>query len=750
MPTSPRSPRATRPQVALLAAAATAALGLAPPAFAGDWYVDAAANCAAGNGSAAKPFCTIDAAVAAASDGDTVHVAAGSYGGFGDVDRSLTFIGTAGSGATIVDGVPGATAARVVASVAVEWRGFTVRNFDQAIETTTAADLTLDQCVFELGSGAGDALRLASGSTLAATACTISGHARGIEADASTITLADCTISDCHQPGGEGGGLLATGSTVTLERTQLLRCSSANFGGALHMEGGIATLIDCLIQDCETGGTTATPTGLGGGLSFDGVAATLIGTTIASNTLRFAASGDSYGHGGGIAAINGSALSLERCTLSSNTAPGGGGGLYAWAGASVVANSTRFDGNAAHSGGGLFVDVATLADCAIEGNESFPDSINVYHANSGGSGGGCFAYHVLTATDCRFVGNRAWAPWPALERPSGGAIACGQLVATRCEIAANVADCEGRGGGIFLGKFHLDPRQPSTLTDCAIVDNVATTTTAGVGYGGRGGGVYALYLDVAFTRCTIAGNSAESGATPTVGAVGGGLYARSLSGSVVTLDHTIVAGNVAALGGPDIDGSGGGVTTLDWNCIGDTNGANLSGSGPHDLLDIDPQFLDAANGDFTLAATSPCIDTGNPALLPSGKDVAAFPRLLDGDLDKKLELDRGAHEFSHVRLAITGQATPGGTITLDSRGTSGMATLLIAGFGESELRLKKLGALFVDLTQLHVVLPWVPLESSVDVDLDPTAPAPLTLYVQELAVAGGAGNFSNVVRLDIE
>ncbi len=81
---------------------ALCALALVP---ASDWYVDQSApNCAAGNGSQGAPFCTLDLALAVAGNGDTIHVAPGTYYVRATISADVTIVGTGGAAATILDG----------------------------------------------------------------------------------------------------------------------------------------------------------------------------------------------------------------------------------------------------------------------------------------------------------------------------------------------------------------------------------------------------------------------------------------------------------------------------------------------------------------------------------------------------------------------------------------------------------------------------------------------------------------------
>ena len=82
-------------KIAFRALSLACTLGFTLPATAATIYVNAsAANCSTADGSAAKPFCTIQAGVTAAASGDTVQVAAGTYSGDVNVaNKSLQILG---------------------------------------------------------------------------------------------------------------------------------------------------------------------------------------------------------------------------------------------------------------------------------------------------------------------------------------------------------------------------------------------------------------------------------------------------------------------------------------------------------------------------------------------------------------------------------------------------------------------------------------------------------------------------------
>jgi hypothetical protein len=397
--------------------------------------------------------------------------------------------------------------------------------------------------------------------------------------------------------------------------------------------------------------------------------------------------------GGAIKAGFGAVTTIERCTFASNYA---GGFQFA-----------------PGLGGALMGDSFTVVDCLFEDNVAAANSF----VGAGGNGGAAYVWGTSRFERCRFRGNEA-------DSTSGQSV----------------------GGAFVLGTTASIPAVV-TFVDCELVGNVCGGAASGTG--GWGGGVYVDTLSTArFERCTVAGNRADGTGTVTSGGIGGGIYSTNPS-PAVSLSHTIVAGNSAAdpAGGPDLQAA---TLTLDWNDVGDTTGATFTGSGPNDLLDVDPLFVDPALGDWTLQSISPAVESGDPSIPPGGKDVAQTSRVLDGDLDRVMRIDRGAHEFSHVRLAVSGAFTPGGTITVDVTGSAGLPVLLVSGVGESEFLLKPLGSLFVDLSLSVVILPWGVVPSSTPVSIDPALAVPLDVFVQALATSGRAGNLSNLVAFTIE
>jgi predicted outer membrane repeat protein len=156
---------------------------------------------------------------------------------------------------------------------------------------------------------------------------------------------------------------------------------------------------------------------------------------------------------------------------------------------------------------------------------------------------------------------------------------------------------EEDGGAIYL---HGDD---GAIRDCLFARNEAET--------GMGGAACFSNSSPAVTGCTFWGNAA---------AVAGGIHLRIAAHP--SIQNTVIAsskrgcaiygsdpGYEPVLSCSDLWGNPGG----DWiSYIAVQNGTSGNFSS-------DPQFCDAAGGDFTLASTSPCLPGGHPDAFPCGR-----------------------------------------------------------------------------------------------------------------------------------
>ncbi len=375
---------------------------------------------------------------------------------------------------------------------------------------------------------------------------------------------------------GQGGGLRAL--TMTVTSTQFIS-NFASFVGGGALAFGTANLSDSLFQDNISDGS-------GGGLSTSFNPLTLTNTRFINNTAAI--------RGGGIAGnsikinLNGGLFQNNRA----NTNSGGGlstSGQLILTGTQFISNSAMLDGGGAWANSG-----AILTNGHFERNLS-----------SEGNGGGLAAplgHLTLNDSDNRFVGNTAGLD-------GGGAFSFdATLVGGRFE--NNLA--QSHGGGLRV-------RRSLILTNSAFINNNAAALGGGVVISNTSGrtnrlvnGLFArnragqngasLYLDtngsVNILHATIA--------SPTL-ATGQAIY---INGGVANITNTIIASHTT-----DIEVNPGATVNEDYNLFDDgpnfVNAGTLN-TGPNSLAG-NPAFLDPANDDYHLMASSVAINSGTDA-----------------------------------------------------------------------------------------------------------------------------------------
>ncbi len=298
----------------------------------------------------------------------------------------------------------------------------------------------------------------------------------------------------------------------------------------------------------------------------------------------------------------------------------GAGALYGVLTDCVICGNTSDD-----SGGG--VSRATLVGCVIEENTS---------ARSGG------ALSCLM-TNCIIRNNHAYG--------NGGGTYLGSC--TACVITNNIS--EDRGGGGYYGTFEgclIANNQCMDMGGGAYQATLAACEIAGNISGNRGGG--ACYSTL--TRCVVSGNTAIEG---------GGTYGGSLSDCLVkgnraseggatrngTLINVTVTGNIVDLFGGGVSG-GTQVNCIIWdNWVDDwmeglvldnydadttlnmTYTCTTPAHGGAGNISVDPLFVNAAGGDYSLAAGSPCLDAGTSTAVEADIDLAGSARIQGAAVD---------------------------------------------------------------------------------------------------------------------
>jgi len=213
---------------------ATAEISIGPA----DLYVDAANVAGPWDGSEDNPYLTIQAGIDAAEDGDTIHVAAGTYTGAGNIaldfgGKAITVQSDDGPSTCIVD-CEGAD------------RGF-------IFQTNEDTDSVLDGFTITNGQSAdnGGAI-LCSSSSPTIRNCRITGNTAatsggGLYATDSGARIVNCTITGNEATLGSGGGIyLDIRGNISLVNCTVA-ANVANDGGAVFCSGGDPEVTNCIL-----------------------------------------------------------------------------------------------------------------------------------------------------------------------------------------------------------------------------------------------------------------------------------------------------------------------------------------------------------------------------------------------------------------------------------------------------------------------------------------------------------------------
>lgn len=312
-----------------------------------DWYVDInAAGCLTGTGTQADPFCDIMDAVAAASDGDTIHIAPGTYFENVVLDEDLNLIGTDGEQVTILDGS---------ASGSVVWVGAAEVTLTGLTLTNGSGTPWLSYGSSSLHGGGLFAYDVDSASRVTLTSCTVTGNSADVGGGlsllgydiASALIVSDCSVT-ANSAQCKGGGIASLDGLLILEGSTV----TGNSGGGIDVHGG--TITGSMIN-----GNTGY-----GGLSVSGSSGvfnpghlTLTNSTVNGNTPVGVFVSSSY-------------LRIRDSTVNGNY----GSGITGFAADSRLTNST-VNGN--HGDGIGYVDAVTLTNSTVSNNMG--DGIEGYY-----------------------------------------------------------------------------------------------------------------------------------------------------------------------------------------------------------------------------------------------------------------------------------------------------------------------------------------------------------------------------------
>jgi predicted outer membrane repeat protein len=377
---------------------------------------------------------------------------------------------------------------------------YTVTNFGNSGTGTLRAAIDLangttanDTIVFDIGSSA---------RTINLTSTLPSIEARGTAGKLEIVKQGSAILTLNGNSGGSNRDFrifnIAAGGDFTLSGVTISGAQTSGSGAAIYNRGGIVSISDCVLTNNiagEWGGAIRN-----GASENDGSELTLQRCTISNNTAA---------DGGGISNHFGADVELYNSTLSGNTASDQGGAIYsrttpgsANASTFTVGRSSVLRNNSAGLGGAISNRYGTLN---VQGNSQ------IYRNNATDFGGAIYNHGTANITNATVRDNEA--------EDSGGGVynnINGVLDITDSVITGNsVTKNNGVGGGIrstgSTGSNHSDPKV--TITNSQISNNHAD------GGSGDGGGIYAD----AYTILTIKGGSTIS--NNTAGRDGGGIYA---------------------------------------------------------------------------------------------------------------------------------------------------------------------------------------------------------------------------------
>ena len=482
----------------------------------------------------------------------------------------------------------------------------------------------------------------------------IGDGSRVFNIDDANNSLIDVTIAGLTVTGSDAagqGGAIFTRENLTVADSLITGNATSSFGitggGGIYSRAPIGspapnslTVLDSAITN------NVAVSSEGAGIRKRYGSLLIERSTIAGN--------QAFGVGGGISVSDGNvSVQIRDSTISGNSsglgsANGfGGGGIFLSGAVALLARSTISDNEAAFTGGGMYARLSslTIEDSTITNNESM---------NSEG-GGIRQLYGSLTVERSTIAGNSAWGPGGGISAASGILVAIRNTTISGNSSASGGSSSFG-GGGLLL--FNAT----ATITNSTLSGNSANF---------NGGAIFAFSGQLTVAHSTIAQN--RSDADSNASGSGGGISVGNLQ--TVTLDHTVVAGNLRAASTRD---DVAGTVSARFSLLGDStgatvvdNGGNLIGTGG---TPIDPLLGPlAGNGGPTLTHAllvgSPAIDVGEASAIAGVGNVplfdergTPFTRVFNGDGVGTARLDVGAFERQAVPPSVYGDYNHNGLV----------------------------------------------------------------------------------------
>jgi len=418
-------------------------IGAGFPAFADTFFVP-------------QDFPTIQGAINAASDGDSIIIQSGTYTERLDtLGKRISVNGVAVNSPTLI-GTPGGPVIRVRPTAGqvgvVQIMNLTIRDGDAALGGAIQVDANARLFLFDS--------RLWQNEASAGGAVVLGTN--------SFAFIRDCDFWQ-NTSDSDGGAIYAlNGAELRIEDTLFEANAALVNGGAIRFGTGEIELDPGVRFLRNTAGV------VGGAVAlFSGGEMTALRAEFDRNT---AAGSDG---GGGIYA-EGASIDMSGSRFVGNSTPGAGGGMRLIAGASVTSFNDRFEGNQANSGG------AVLAS-----NASFVGNVGVFVDNEASQSGGAIAStagsgnsSVLRLYNTRVRGNSAGLEGGAIHMSysSIGSPVNAEFMLANSLVHENHAD--GGVGGVLLVPFLLGGGTISPIVvNSVIASNTGTNAANGLRVG---------------------------------------------------------------------------------------------------------------------------------------------------------------------------------------------------------------------------------------------------------------------------
>jgi hypothetical protein len=513
------------------------AMGLAAnPAFAARLCVGSGHGC----------FSTIQAAVDAAHNGDTIHIGPGTFTGGITIAVSVKLIGAGAESTIIKGGGPVMTIGEfgALTEPTVSIKGVTI---------TGGVTHSSAECGPGCGTSYVQATALGGGIEIPPAAASTAG---------ATVTISNSVVA---------GNRVAPNVTVPSVRCNLPSgpCPFALAGGGGIDNWGATTLNNTTVRDNRVGGPLVSDAD-GGGILSEAGSLTLNNSAVTGNQAIASAPTGRFSEAGGIFVGNDGALTINDSVVSNNSASlsnsypsnidmhANDGGIHVGDVASARIRNTIVTGNTVIATNDVGDAIAFTGGIGVGGSLVLRDTIvannRVRASTPLGSAGGAFAdtggfgigdAATVTIRSLRLIGNSVGATSPTgTAVASSGAVGTGTTKLTTMSdslvsgnsITATTATGSAivQGGGIWnIGLLEL--------RDTAVSDN--TGTASGPDGVAQGGGIWnSAFPDGAPSQLTLVASAVTHNtlkASPGIAVQGGGLF----TSFPVTLKDSVIAQN---------------------------------------------------------------------------------------------------------------------------------------------------------------------------------------------------------------